>query len=176
MNIEELIQKANEYYIAALKLLDSGDIYDAAEKAWYCIETLRKTLLVALGVPYEKAKTVSYGLPLFNKIMKALGLRELLRDYEWFHYKLHSMGFYENITPPEDINEIIRNDVPRWMNEILKVIKKIKGLEISSVLSEYEKMQKLKREILVKNLELAKISEKISTMLSKLLAPAKMKS
>ena len=175
MSVDDLIKKANEYYTVALKLLDSRDIYDAAEKAWCCVETLRKALLVALGVPYDKAKSVSYGVPLFNKIMKALGLKELLKDYEWFHYKLHAMGFYENITPLEDIVEIVRNNVPQWMNEILKIIDKVKGLDFSSVLHEYEKMHKLKREILMKNIELVRISEKVSAMLDKLLAPVRTK-
>lgn len=41
-----------------LKLLDSGDIYDAAEKAWLAIETMRKAFLVAVGVPYKKRRAL----------------------------------------------------------------------------------------------------------------------
>ena len=92
MEVEDLIDAGFGEYERALELLDRGDHYDAAEKAWNAIEFLRKAFLVALGVPYQKARTVNYGLPLFSRLLRALGLRELLRDYEWFDYKLHIMG------------------------------------------------------------------------------------
>jgi len=54
MKIEELIKRAQNYYLKALELLETRDFCDASEKAWLAVETLRKAFLVAMGVPYEK--------------------------------------------------------------------------------------------------------------------------
>jgi len=58
LNIDDLVKKAREHYMHTLKLLDSGDIYDDAEKAWLAIETMRKAFLVAVGVPYKKRRAL----------------------------------------------------------------------------------------------------------------------
>lgn len=93
METNELIKLSKNHYLKALELLETRDYYDAAEKAWLTVETLRKAFLIAIGVPYEKTRSISYSLPLFNRIMRTLGYNEMLKDYEWFHYKLHAMGF-----------------------------------------------------------------------------------
>jgi len=171
LNVDDLVKKAKEHYMHALKLLDSGDIYDAAEKAWLAIETLRKAFLVAVGVPCEKTKSISYSLPLFNRLLRALGLRELLRNYEFLYFKLHAMGFYENITPIEDLIHSIRVDTASWIKNMEVLINKVRGVNISNVLKDYDEVIKLKREIIAKNVELMKLYQNINSSLSKLLEP-----
>ena len=174
MNLESLLHSAFADYEKALELLQSEDYYDAAEKAWNAIETLRKAFLVALGVPYDKAKTVNYGLPLFSRLMRALGLRKLLRKYEWFDYKLHIMGFYERITSEEEIKEIIEKHIDPWLREMHQVIMKIRGAKIGNILEIYDQMIRLKQEVLKKSGELARIrselAKRINTFASSLRA------
>ena len=169
VNVEELINKAEMNYLKALELLESMDYYDAAEKAWLVVENLRKAFLVAIGVPYEKSKSINYSLPLFSKLMRALGYQDLLKDYEWFSYKLHFMGFYENVTFAEEIIRIVREDVKRWMNVMKKVINRVRKIDISEVLSKYEEAIKIKKELISKSVELAKINEEVNALLKKLL-------
>ena len=107
MNVRELITKALSFYELALEYLENKDYMDACEKAWACIETLRKALLVKTEVSYEKAKTIVYGVPLFTRLLKKLGRKDLLEKYTFFNYKLHVMGFYEGITEAWEIEEII---------------------------------------------------------------------
>jgi len=175
MDVNELIKRADSYYLKALELLETKDFYDAAEKAWLAIETLRKAFLVALGVPYDKAKSINYALPLLSKLMRGLGLKTVLRDYEWFHHKLHAMGFYENITPIDEIITIIKEDVKKWIENMKNVIRKINKLDISEVVREYEKAIQVKRELLSKNLELLEIYKNIDTILNKIATTSKLK-
>ena len=142
---------AERHYTHALRLIETNDIYDAAEKAWLAIETIRKAFLVAIGVPYEMAKSVSYSLPLFNRLLKALGLKDLLRVYESFYYRLHAMGFYENSTPVEEIIRTIKVEVASWIDVMKKVIRNIQGTDISEILRNYDRAIKLKWEIVTNN-------------------------
>jgi len=151
LDIDELIEVAERHHVHALRLIETNDIYDAAEKAWLAIETMRKALLVAIGVPYEKAKSVAYGLPLFSRLLKAPGLRDMLRTYESFYYRLHAMGFYENLTPTEDIIHTVEVEVPSWIDRMKEIIRNICGTDISDVLRSYDEALKLKREIIAKN-------------------------
>ena len=173
MNVDELIEVAEGHYTHALKLIETNDIYDAAEKAWLAIETMRKTFLVALGVPYEKTKSIAYSLPLFNRLLKALGLKDLLRMYESFYYRLHAMGFYENITPTEEIIYTIRVEVASWIDRMRRIIRNIRDTDISEILRSYDEAIKLKREIMAKNVRLARIYENINSLLAKKLEPVK---
>lgn len=59
LDIDELIEVVGRHHVHALRLIETNDIYDAAEKAWMAIETMRKALLVAIGVSYEKAKSIA---------------------------------------------------------------------------------------------------------------------
>ncbi len=158
MNVEEMINAGFRNYEKAIELLDRGDYYDAAEKAWSGVEYLRKAFLVALGVPYEKARTINYGLPLFGRLLRALGLKKLLRRYEWFDYKLHIMGFYERLTPEDEIEIIIRRYVRQWLEEMRKIVLKLKGMSIDEILDIYNRIVKLKQEVLKKSEELAVIN------------------
>ena len=168
MKIEELIKRAQNYYLKALELLETRDFYDASEKAWLAVETLRKAFLVAMGVPYEKTRSINYSLPLFSRIMRALGYDEMLKNYEWFHHKLRAMGFYENITPIDEIIIIIKKDVSKWLEKMIEIIKSVRNIDITTVLKEYEKAIKIKREIISKNVKLLEIYRNLDTLLSKI--------
>ncbi len=165
MDVGELINAGLRDYERAIELLDRGDYYDAAEKAWNAIESFRKAFLVALGVPYQKARTVSYGLPLFGRLMRALGLKKLLRRYEWFDYKLHIMGFYERLTLEDEIEFIIRRYVEPWLNRMKNVILKLRGVNISDVLEIYDKSIRLRQEVLRKSSELMEINNELAKII-----------
>ena len=92
MDVDELVDKAVHFYELALDVLDKGDYVDACERAWACVETLRKALLVKAGVSYDRAKTITYGIPLFTRLLKKLGRERLLEKYTFFDYKLHIMA------------------------------------------------------------------------------------
>ncbi|MEX0568541.1 MAG: PaREP1 family protein [Candidatus Njordarchaeota archaeon] len=173
MDIDELIKIAEKHYTQALKLIEADDIYDAAEKTWLAIETIRKAFLVALGVPYEKTKSVAYSLPLFNRLLKALGLKDILRMYESFYYRLHAMGFYKNLTPTEEIVHTIKVEVLPWIEKMKRIITSIHGTDISEILKRYDEAIKLKREIMAKNIQLVKIYQNINNLLAKKLEPIK---
>ena len=162
MKPEDLINAGFGNYEKALELLVRGDCYDAAEKAWSAIECLRKAFLVALGVPYQKVRTANYSLPLFSKLLRALGLRNLLRRYEWFDYKLHIMGFYERLTPEDEIEIIIRRHVGVWLEKVKNIILKLKGVSIEAILEIYDRIIKLKQEVLKKSGELANIHSELT--------------
>ncbi|MHA1590511.1 MAG: PaREP1 family protein [Candidatus Njordarchaeales archaeon] len=173
MKIEKLIKRAQNYYLKALELLETRDFYDASEKAWLAVETLRKAFLVAMGVPYEKTRSINYSLPLFSRVMRALGYDEMLKNYEWFHHKLHAMGFYENITPMDEIVMIIKKDVSKWLEKMIEIIKSVRNIDITTALKEYEKAIKIKREIISKNVKLLKIYRNLDTLLSKIVTTKK---
>jgi len=166
----ELIDKARDDLRLALDMLEKGDIRDAAEKAWRSIENIRKALLVAVKIPYDIAKTVGSGVPLFSKILKALGRRNLLRMYFYFESRLHSLGFCEMITPDDELEEIIRDEVPAWIEEMTKIIGSLVHVDLSHVAEIIRKMNRIKAEILRKSSEYIalsnKLNEKIAAMIS----------
>ena len=55
--IDDLVMEAKKSYEAALELLNRGDHYDSAEKAWRAIEYLREAILVAAKIPHEKTNS-----------------------------------------------------------------------------------------------------------------------
>ena len=69
MEIRELVAKAWEIYEKALELLETGNIRDAAEKSWLAVETMRKTIMVASKIPYEKTERVNLALNAFSKTL-----------------------------------------------------------------------------------------------------------
>jgi len=133
MSLDEmdLIDRAKNDFKLSLSLLEKGDVRDAAEKAWMTIENIRKALLVAVKIPYEIAKTVVNGVPLFSKILKILGKKNLLRMYFYFNSRLHTLGFYEMVTPDDELEEIFRNEVPQWIEEMINVINSVKHVDLS---------------------------------------------
>ena len=162
MELDELISAGLRNYEKAIELLDRGDYYDAAEKAWSAVESFRKAFLVALGVPYQKVRTISYCLPLFGRLMRALGLKKLLRRYEWFDYKLHIMGFYERLTPEDEIELIVRRHVKLWLDRMRSLILRLSGVNISDILEIYDRAVRLKQEVLRKSSELVEINNELA--------------
>ncbi len=125
MDPSELVNKTMNLYELALRSLERKDYIDACEKAWACIETLRKALLVKAGISYEKAKSITYGIPPFTRLLRKLGRKDLLEKYTFFDYKLHIMGFYEGITETWKIEEIIREDLKVWINSMRGLIERL---------------------------------------------------
>jgi len=162
LNATDLINRAQNGFGLSLNLLEKGDVRDAAEKAWRSIEDIRKALLVAVKIPYEIAKTITNGVPLFSKIMRALGRKNLLRMYFYFNSRLHTLGFYEMITPDDELEEIIRNEVPLWIKEMINVINSIKHVDLSRIVKIIERMNKIKAEILRKSSEYLSLSNQLS--------------
>ena len=164
--VEELISHADRDYNEALKLLESRDVYDAAEKAWSAIENLRKACLVAVKIPYKIAKTTSKGLPLFIKILKALGRKDLLTSYMYFGQQLHSLGFYERVIPESDLEDTIRDDVPKWVQQIKLLIKTLKRIDLSDVINLLEEIDKVKQRILQASSEYLVLQQKLSQIVT----------
>lgn len=111
--------------------MGGGDIRDAAEKGWRAIESMRKALLVVVRIPYDIAKTVTSGIPLFSKILKAIGRRDLLRMYFYFNSRLHTLGFYEMITPEDELGEMTREEAPAWVRELIGLVNSMRHVDLS---------------------------------------------
>ena len=72
-----IMEESNKYidmtyqaYNDSLRLLNRGDIYDAAEKAWCAIENARKAFLVTIGVPPKEASSIEFGVTFFHSNIK----------------------------------------------------------------------------------------------------------
>jgi len=113
-----LVEKSYGLYEKALKSLSIGDYYNAIGKAWNSVEHMRIAFLVALNVPYRQAKTINKGLILFSDILRKLNRRDLLRIYDQLMLRLHILGFYEQIIPADEIDEIIHSVVPKFLAEM----------------------------------------------------------
>jgi len=156
-SVSELMEKSYEIYEKALELLSRGDYYDAAEKAWSSIEYMRKAFLVALNVPYREAKTINKGLILFSDILRKLNRRDLLRIYDQLMLRLHILGFYEQIIPADEIDEMIHSVVLKFLAEMKKLIESIKGIDMRKAIEFLDKMNKVRQEILSRSAELYEI-------------------
>jgi len=164
-SVEELVSSADRSYEEALRLLERGDVYDAAEKAWSAIENLGKACLVATKIPYEVAKTASKGILLFSKILRALGRKDILRSYMYFSQQLHSLGFYERIIPESDLDETIREEVPIWMREVKRIIETLKHVDLSKIVILIEEIDKTKQKILHATSEYLALQQKLSQII-----------
>lgn len=151
---DELLSRAYDLYEEALELLSKKDYYDAAEKAWGSVELVRKAFLVALKIPYEKAKTTRYGLTLFSDILRHLGRRDLLKAYDRLMLRLHILGFYEQISSPDEIDEIIRDELPKFLDNMKELIDKAKNMDARHAAVLLDKINSIKRELLAKSAEL----------------------
>jgi len=169
---EELLNKAREELNKAIKLLEEKDFYNAAEKAWKAVELTRKALLITVNVPHEKAKTITYGYPLFSRLLRALNQRKLLEKYGWFESTLHARGFYEEITPIDEITEAIQQ-VRSWINSIEELIKQVKGINLIEAVSILEEITNLRRKILRMNIEYIKLNEKLNTTIKEAIKTTK---
>ncbi len=147
MDFEELVEKARNVYNEALELYERGDFIDAAEKGWCTVELLRKALLVAVGIPYDKARSLEFSLPIFARILRSLKRRDLLDAYYMFDSSLHIRGFYEMILSPEEVGDLLV-ELEQWIDGMVKVIRKLSELDLKNVVDVMEKCLKLKRKVL----------------------------
>lgn len=166
-SVEELVKSAERAYSEALRLLERGDVYDAAEKAWKAVEDMRKAFLVAVGVPYDKAKTISIGYTIFSKLLRLIGAKGLLKDYAFFESTLHSHGFYERETPPDEVEEVVKSDVRRWLDEMKRLIRRVSGVRVTEAVEVLSKALKLREEILRASDEYIRLREQFANILSK---------
>ncbi len=164
--VDELVMEARRNYEKALELLDRKDYYDSAEKAWKAIECLRKAILVAAKVPYEKAKTVNIGLPLFSDLLRGLGEKHALDLYDKLAYKLHIMGFYEDVVQPEEIQELVLIDTKKLLEILERILEKARRIDLREALKKLDKIQKIKRDIAQHNAKLAEVRTKYRNVLS----------
>jgi len=173
--VDNLIEKSRELYERALNLLFRGDYYDAAEKAWSAIEYIRKALLVALNIPYERAKTVSQGLVLFSDILRKLGRRDILKTYDQLMLRLHILGFYEQLIPTDELEDIIHNTVAKFLSEMEDLISQVRGIDISRAIEFLDKMNKVKQEILSKSAELYEIRREYISYIERALSAGRIR-
>lgn len=153
MDLDKLISEAWMAYEEAKKLLDEGDLRDAAEKAWLAVETMRKAIIVAAKIPYEETRRISIALPIFNSILIALGEKKFLDKYYTFQSTLHGMSFYEGLLNEEAIIMYVR-DVEDWLSKAEEVVKRASKVNATKLLELAKKRVRIKSEILSKSKEL----------------------
>jgi len=83
------------------------------------------------------------------------------------------MGFYEYLAPTEDIIHTVEVEVPSLIGRMKEIIRNICGADISDVLRSYDEALKLKREIIAKDTQLARIYDSINDLLERKLEPIK---
>jgi len=169
-DIDRLLGKSYELYEKALELLSRGDYYDAAEKAWSSVEYMRKAFLVASKIPYEKEKTISQGLVLFSDILRGLDRRDILKLYDQLMLGLHILGFYEQLIPIDEIEDIIRDGVVKFLSEMKSLIKMVRGIDMSKAVEFLDKIGRVKQEIISRSLELCKIRQEYISYIEQILA------
>lgn len=166
MDFAELVSKALNLYELALASIERGDYTDACEKAWACIETLRKTLLVKAGISYDKAKSITYGIPLFTRLLRKLGRKDLLEKYTFFNYKLHVMEFYEGITEIWEIEEIIQEDLKEWIHSMLKLIEEL-NVDLHKAEEILKEIEQTKRKLINESARLFELRAKLDAIVEK---------
>ena len=166
MNPKELIERALQLYNLAINSLENGDFIDACEKAWGAIENIRKALLVKIGISYNSAKSISIGIPIFTRLLKGVGKKDLLEKYTYFNYKLHVMGFYENVTEDWEIEEIIREELPLWIDRMCKLIDTV-DINLSEAEKIVREMERLKRKLVLTHAEMSVLRSKLEETMNK---------
>lgn len=156
---EEPILKAKSVYEKTLEPLDRDDYLDAAEKGWYAVELMRKALLVAVGIPPEKAGRLEFSMPIFTRLLKVLERRELLRDYFRFDSCLHMRGFYEMLSTEDGIRETFR-DVGAWLEEMSKLAREMSEIDLSDVMEIIDRALQVKRRLLQMSAEYHSLLER----------------
>jgi len=143
--VEELVDDAKASFEKAQELLESEDYYDAAEKAWRAVESMRKAVLVAAKIPYRYAKTTNIGLRLFSDFLRGMNRRRVLDLYDKIAYRLPILGFYEGIISPEEIKELILSDVKLLIEELEDLIRIARKIDLRNALNSLLRIQKLKQ-------------------------------
>jgi len=163
---KKYVSQALQIYDDALRLLERGDIFDAVEKAWSAIENARKALLIAVGVPEQKAGSVEFGVGFFIRILRKLGRKDIVEKYYGFDYCLHIKGFYELQMPPDLLSEKIY-EAEGWISEVLGLIDKLKNVDLKDAIKMMEESIKLKRRILQLNIEYRQALQQIDNAISR---------
>ncbi len=166
---EKYVSLALQIYDDAIRLLERGDVFDAAEKAWCAIENSRKAFLIALGVSEQKASSVEFGVVFFIRVLRKLGRKDLVEKHYNFDYCLRIRGFYEPQMPVDVLSEKIY-EVRRWMDEIFELANKVKGLDLSDAIRMMDESVKLKRKILQMNMEYQRMLQQIDAIISRAIA------
>jgi len=173
METRELIAKAWEIYEKALELLETGDIRDAAEKSWLAVETMRKAIMVASNIPYEKAKKVNLALNVFSKILEILNHEDLLSEYYALNATLHGTAFYEGVLNEDTTRRFIRR-AREWLKKAEAILKLASKIDASQLMALEEEKMKIKAKIISENMKIldirAKESEIIRTLKEKLVS------
>jgi len=162
--LNELILKAKETYQKASELLSRGNYFDAAEKGWCAVELMRKALLVAVGIPLEKAKNLEFSMPIFIRLLRAVGRRDLLKDYYRFDSCLHIRGFYEMLLTEEEIASALQ-ELGIWIKEMENLVKILSKIDLSEIVEMMDKALKIKRKILQTSVEYHEILGHISKII-----------
>ncbi len=105
-------------------------------------------------------------LLLFIKILKALGRKDILKTYMYFGQQLHSLGFYERIVPESDLEETIREDVPRWIHEAKLLVRILEHVDLSHVAGLVEEIDKTRQRILRAASEYMVLQQKLSEIIA----------
>ena len=167
VSYKELVGRGWKDYSKALELLETGDFYDAAEKAWSAIENFRKAILVAMKIPYDVAKSIREGVPLFSRVLEILGYHSLTRMYFYFSSRLHTLGFYERIIPEEDIARIIRSEVREWLKKIEELLEVLRKVDLSNITELLKELDKARQEALKASMRYAEIKSQIIETITK---------
>ncbi|MHA1616136.1 MAG: PaREP1 family protein [Candidatus Njordarchaeales archaeon] len=158
---DEFIRRGWDDYSKALELLETGDFYDAAEKAWSAIENFRKAALIAMKIPHDVARSVREGVPIFSRVLEILGYDTLTKMYFYFNSRLHTLGFYEKVIPEDDIARIIRKEVREWLKKMEKLLDLLKRIDLSSIIELLKELDKARQEALKASMKYAEIKSRI---------------
>lgn len=90
--------------------------------------------------------------------------------YFYFESRLHSLGFCEMITPDDELEEIIRDEVPAWIEEMTKIIGSLVHVDLSHVAEIIRKMNRIKAEILRKSSEYIALSNKLNEKIAAIIS------
>jgi len=164
---EEIIRRGWEDYSKALELLETRDFYDAAEKAWSAIENFRKAILIAMKIPYDVAKSIREGVPIFSRVLEILGYDSLIKMYFYFSSRLHTLGFYERVIPEDDIARIIRDEVREWLRKIEGLLDLLRKVDLSSIVELLKELDKARQEALKASMRYAEIKSQILETITK---------
>lgn len=107
-DVSETFADAHAVHAASLERLDSGDIRDAAEKAWCAIVRATDALVLArTGVAPERSPHTTRGLHALVREDGRVG--RLLDRYNVAQSALHGNCFYHGVCEPVDrMEQLIR--------------------------------------------------------------------
>ncbi len=107
-DVEQIFADAHLMRVAALSLMNSGDIRDAAEKAWCAVKRATDALITAeTGAEPTTSTATSRGLRILSR--ENPQIKELSTTYYRYQADLHGQCFYYGFCDPiEEIIDSIR--------------------------------------------------------------------